>query len=141
MHLTRILSFPALVASLVACNMDDSSAGGTSSAKLEDTEWRLVSIAGDAIPEGVSATLTLDTESGRIAGNSGCNRYSGGYSLEGETLSTGMMISTKMACPGPAMEVETRFLKAFSDIKAYSIDGDTLTIETADGALTFRKQQ
>jgi len=61
------------------------------------------------VPEGVMVTIEFGKE-GRVSGRSGCNRFSGGYTLTGEGLSFGPLRVTRMACPEPQMETEQRFL-------------------------------
>jgi heat shock protein HslJ len=99
---------------------------------LAGTSWALSDLDGN--PPVAEATLQFDAE-GRLAGTTGCNQYSGGYSAEGDTLAVGELISTKMACTAAGvMEQETRFLGALGQAASYSIAGDTLTIEGASGA-------
>lgn len=105
---------------------------------LAGTSWVLSDLNG--APPVAEATLQFDGE-GRLAGSTGCNRYSGGYSVEGATMAVGQLISTKMACMADgAMTQEADFLGALGQAASYSIAGDTLTIEAADGAsLTFTR--
>ena len=42
-------------------------------------------------------------EEGRVAGSGGCNRFSGAYTQEGDTVRIGPLMSTRMACADPAV--------------------------------------
>jgi heat shock protein HslJ len=114
---------------LAACG---AGASGPAAEGLAGTSWVLSDLNGAA--PMAEATLQFDAE-GRLAGTTGCNRYSGGYSAEGTSLAVGQLISTKMACMADGvMQQETNFLGALGQAASYSIAGDTLTIEAADGA-------
>jgi hypothetical protein len=56
--------------------------------------------------------ITLDlSEEGRAAGFDGCNRYFGDFSIQnGHQIEQGPLASTRMACPGPLMELEQAYL-------------------------------
>lgn len=107
---------------------------------LAGTGWALSQIDGaEPAPGGRPATLEFDG-AGRLAGSSGCNRFFGGYSLAGATLSVGQMGGTRMACPEPLMAQEATFLAILGAAAEYAVDGDTLTITAADGrALVFTR--
>jgi hypothetical protein len=66
------------------------------------TEWILV--------DGRGQTLRLDN--GHLSGYSGCNRYVGGYTLEGDRLTVGPIATTRMAGEPEVLEAETAFLGA-----------------------------
>lgn len=84
-------------------------------------------------------TATFDLE--RVSGESGCNNYFAGYSVDGDTLTISQAGSTMMACePAELMQQEADFLAALQSAATYTIDGDRLLIANADGetVLTFR---
>jgi heat shock protein HslJ len=70
-------------------------------------------------PTAEDADVTLTYNEGRLAGKSGCNRYSAPVQ-SGENagdITLGPTIGTRMACPGTAMEVESRYLKNLAGVK------------------------
>jgi heat shock protein HslJ/uncharacterized membrane protein len=71
--------------------------------------WRVIRLGSEPLPQGVTATVVFDRE-GRASGRSGCNRFTGAYTLSGEGLSFGQIAGTRMACPPAEMETERRFL-------------------------------
>jgi len=71
--------------------------------------WRVIRLGDAPVPQEVTITIEFGRD-GRVAGRGGCNRYSGPYTLTGEGLSFGDLVSTRMACPQPQMEAEARFL-------------------------------
>ena len=90
------------------------------SAGLENATWRLTGLPGQTLPadKGRNA-VTVNFEAGRVHGFSGCNQFTGSYTLEGEKLVLGMLGGTMMACPEPAMSIESLFLKSFSGALQY----------------------
>ena len=93
--------------------------------------WRVIRL-GDAMPpEGVTVTIMFDRE-GRVSGRSGCNRFSGGYTLTGEGLSFGNMAVTRMACPPPMMETEQQFLDLLKTITR-ATPGDNAQLRLMSG--------
>lgn len=103
-------------------------------------EWRLAYLDWDD-PAPDSIPVTAQFESGRVAGQGGCNRYTGPFTVKDASLdaATGPMVSTKMACAPPAMEVEDRYLRSLGGVSrwgwaqgmlalTYRTDGGTGTL-------------
>ena len=66
-------------------------------------------------------------EENRMFGNSGCNRYSTVYILEGKgKIDFQPIISTKMACLGEAMKQENIFFSVIEKVEKYKIKGSYL---------------
>lgn len=100
---------------------------------LAGTSWTLSALDGAGPAEGGRpATLEFNSEGG-LAGSTGCNRFFGGYSVDGAALTVGQMGSTRMACPEPLMAQEMVFLEILGAAVEYAVDGDTLTVTAADG--------
>ncbi|ESQ16599.1 MAG: hypothetical protein N838_05510 [Thiohalocapsa sp. PB-PSB1] len=114
--------------------------GGEPRALLEGSAWTLSSLKGEALPEAVSITIQF-LENNRIAGNSGCNRFMGGYVLTGEGLSFSQLGGTMMACPEPQMQVEQQFLDLMAEVIGFDLSADgALLLKTAVGTqLTARR--
>lgn len=80
---------------------------------LAGSEWEALTVEGEPVPDGVEVFIQFGAE-GRAAGSSGCNRFTGGYTQEGERFAMPNAASTRMACPPPRMEVEQRFFAALA---------------------------
>jgi heat shock protein HslJ len=78
---------------------------------------------------------------GTLSGSAGCNQYTASYQTSGQNITIGPAAATRMACEQPVMDQETQYLAALSTAATYRIDGNTLELRTADGALaaTFQK--
>ena len=99
-------------------------------------EWVLRAWNGDE-PAPASPAVTLMFENGKFVGRSGCNRYSSTVK-EGPasgSIKVGPTISTRMACPEPAMAIENRFLKQLEAVTKFDLSSDKLALSyELDGA-------
>jgi heat shock protein HslJ len=99
---------------------------------LHGSDWQLIRVGrAPAIPN-YEATMMLTQ--GKVTGTTGCNRYTGSYTLPArDVLEFGPIASTMMACPGPRMEQERAFLKALEQTAAYALSEGILTLKGANG--------
>lgn len=88
----------------------------------------------------ISAVFTTD---GKLAGESGCNNYTGLYMLRGATLGISQVKSTKMACDPDIMTQENQYLALLAKVNTYEMKGDQMTLYTVLGekVLQFKKGQ
>jgi heat shock protein HslJ len=97
-------------------------------ASLTGTEWVLQDLAGTPALPNVKATLAFP-ESGRVAGNGSCNRFTGSAEVSGDTIKFGMLASTRMACMDNGVSSqETEYLKALEAAKRFEMKDSTLLI-------------
>jgi len=75
-----------------------------------DGAWRVAAIGGEAVP--AAAGLTIAFTGGEVRGDTGCNRLSGRYSVEGSRLSVGPIRVTERGCAAAVMAREAKFLRA-----------------------------
>jgi heat shock protein HslJ len=99
--------------------------------------WTLESlIVGDAvgsIPGGVVATLTFGPD-GRVDVNAGCNRGGGTAIVDGDQIAFGPIATTKMACQGPAGDIEAAMLDVLRAGRlTFAIDASRLTLLAPNG--------
>lgn len=100
---------------------------------LDGTSWTLTSWAEpDPIPAGV--TITAEFSDGRVAGSAGVNRYGAAVTSGTDgSFTIDPAVTTRMAGPADAMAAETAYLERLQAATSYSVDGDTLVINDADG--------
>ena len=72
-------------------------------------EWNIIEVNGSKVAPGESRTLpfiAFDTATGRVSGNSGCNRMMGTFDVNAKpgSLELGAMASTRMMCPDMTTE-------------------------------------
>ena len=88
--------------------------------------WRIEDLDQRGIIDSSHLNITFD-EKQSISGSAGCNRFMGGYTFDGTSLSINKTATTRMACAPALMEQEQRLLQTFAEV---------LRVEaTDDGAL------
>jgi heat shock protein HslJ len=75
--------------------------------------------------EGTGVVVTFSAD-GTVSGTAGCNQFSGGYSIDGDSIAIGPLMSTMMACEDAIMAQEQAVIAA--------LDGATHWQVTATGA-------
>lgn len=90
-------------------------------------EWIVTAIGAVAVGGGPPPRLAF-TREGHVAGSTGINRFSGGYSLAGNVLTVGPLLMTRMAGPEALMDQERRFVEALEGATTVIVEGDTLTV-------------
>lgn len=90
------------------------------------------------VPEEVEITLVFDAA--RVGGNGGCNRYGASYEVKGTELSFGAVMATRMACPGPGMQLEKRFFAVLATVVEHEIRDEQLWLRGPAGtSLVFNR--
>ncbi|MBI1264807.1 MAG: META domain-containing protein [Alphaproteobacteria bacterium] len=103
--------------------------GGDPQTLFANANWALALLGGEALSR--EHHLSIRFEEGRVSGSAGCNRFTGGYTLTGESLTLTRLASTQMACAdGAVMDQETRLLARLSQVVMFDL--------TEDGALELR---
>jgi len=133
------MNMPALLSTMMATAI---LLAGTPSAlqSLEGTEWTLLQIGGETVPGDAPQgppTLNLDPENMQAAGTGGCNRYTGGYTLEGEQIRFSAIAATRMMCP-EGMDIEDAFFYLLEEARTYAVVESHLELYDADGSLLGR---
>lgn len=112
--------------------------GGTA---LEEGEWQLVEIDGEAVPLATGAKapmIMFDAVKSRASGYAGCNNFFGQYELSGNTLKLGPVGATRRACPDAQSAIESRFLGMLENVRAWGVDSGELTLLGESGVLLAR---
>lgn len=97
--------------------------------------WTLVQLGDRPNPVGAgdkAPDLSFASAESRASGFAGCNRFSGSYTITGDSLTFGPLMSTKMACPGRD-QVEVGYLAALGAVVTYTIADSTLILHGAGG--------
>lgn len=158
----KVIVFSVILAAIFAsCNtsksssttptakkVDDASIPVTSSPSSEEMDlegtWELVSIISETTPFSslyptIKPTLTFQAREKHISGSTGCNTFTGAYSLDGRTISFGNGITTtKMACQGNG---EAVYIQRLTKTNTFFIKDQT-TLMLLDGnvaLLEFKK--
>ena len=128
----KLATLPALI--MLTLAMVIFNACSTTNTSLTG-EWKLVSYGDAAAPTpalpGVDTSISF--EEGQFGGTVGCNSFGGDYTLSGDQLSIGSVISTMMFCDQTSAQ-ESAVLAILSDkTMTVSYSGNLLTLSSADG--------
>jgi heat shock protein HslJ len=111
---------------------------------LSETQWQLQLLNGESIPEDLLVTLTLSSDDnhreGIVFGSTGCNRFSGTYTMDGDRVNINVLVVTVIMCDF-GMETETAFLAALQDPMTYQIEFNRLVLVSETNALVFLGQK
>ncbi len=113
---------------------------------LTGTQWRATRINNGkggvaSLVAGTTVTAHFDEPSkpeakhGMVTGDSGCNRYTGPYTVDGDRLRTGDIATTRRTCEPEVNEQEAQYLEALSATRAFTITRQTLELRDRSGAL------
>ncbi len=105
------------------------------SASLEETNWSLVPVQPDS-------NVTVEFSGGKLSGFGGCNDYSGEYVTDTPNAPSGSLTiqnlaSTRKLCEEDVNARESQYLTAFESVIGFTIAGDSLTLTSPGGALTY----
>lgn len=110
-------------------------AGALQAETLTGAEWRVVELAGGALPADVVPTLAFAAE-GRFSGHSGCNRMMGGWAQDGNSLTFSQVAGTMMACDEARMQTERRVHQALEAVTGVALTpGGALELLGPEGLL------
>lgn len=113
--------------------------GNASLGGLAGVNWVLSSFGPAAAPVAVQpgTTVTAVFAPDGVAGNAGCNQYSGPFTYDNANITFSPLITTKVACDQPIMDQETAYLTALQSATSYAINNGQLQITYPEGVLTF----
>jgi heat shock protein HslJ len=98
---------------------------------LTANEWQLVSINGQPLPADVKPPVIHFDRDG-IRGFAGCNRFTASVKETAPgVVEVGPAAATRMACPGPEMDMEQQFLSALAKVNGYTFLAGRLALTWA----------
>jgi len=98
---------------------------------LESGEYFTLSV-GETSAETYKPHFNLNVEENRISGFSGCNNFSGSFTMENGKISFDKMASTKKMC-AEGMEFESEFLKSLEETEKFKYRGNIIQFTNKDG--------
>lgn len=102
---------------------------GGNSATVEG-EWELVSYNQTApVPD---VETSIEFKDGQMSGNVGCNGFGGEYTVKGDKIEFGSIMSTMMFCEALA-DQESSTLAAMQNEATFILNEDRLAITSSDG--------
>ena len=96
--------------------------------------WRLLALGDDDSPAAMESPVTLEFTTEGVGGHSGVNRYRMTVQVDSTrgTISFGTGMSTLMAGPPEAMDVERRYLAALGEVDRYLVKDGRLQLLAGD---------
>ena len=94
--------------------------GSTTTTRSPVGDWRTRT-------NGVTQTITF-TKDGEVFGDAGCNRFTGGYTTNGDSITIGPLASTLMMCQENIMNAEATFLVRIQAAVGYQAKAKVLRI-------------
>lgn len=108
---------------------------------LVGTSWRATAInngrqAVVSLLAGTEVTAMFG-EGSKLSGSAGCNSYTASYAVHGEAIQIGTPAATRKMCAEPqgVMEQEAAYLTALLKASTFQLDGDSLALRDAKGAM------
>jgi heat shock protein HslJ len=130
--MVRILMVVLVALIVVSC--------GQAPSPLNNATWELVAVNGNVIKEPNMPILRFGE--GNLEGKGFCNSYAAEYQVNGDALTIAPIVATEMACEDAVFNIlEREYLTTLNGVTRYGIDGDTLQLFDANGAVIvlFRK--
>ena len=129
----------SIVAFALVCAWEEFGRGESSSSNnLMGVEWRVSELSGHTVALSVDRQqpfIIFEEAKKQASGYAGCNRFFGGYELNGEALKFGPIGATKRACPDLEEGVETEFFKVLDATRRWRIVDGALELLNGDQVL------
>jgi heat shock protein HslJ len=87
-----------------------------------------------SVQNGTTVTAIFGAD-GELTGNDGCNNYNSTYKTDGDKITIGPVITTRMACEQAVMDQETAYLNALANAATFTLGKGTLELRDANGSL------
>jgi len=118
-----------LVSATAACAAapQTSAHGGSATAGIWGTAWRLEDLGGAGVLDRVEATLEFP-EVGKAVGSGSCNQFFATVEISGESMTFGPLAATRMVCAGAVGTQERKYLGALRGAKRFALEGSVLLI-------------
>jgi heat shock protein HslJ len=107
-------------------------------APLVGVVWSLTGYIDDSgtlhppAPGGTPATIAFDA-AGQASGSTGCNSFSGPYTVDGNAIQIGPLSTTLMMCAEPHGSQEVAVLGALDRVRQFWVSADALELQDETG--------
>jgi heat shock protein HslJ len=126
-----------LAAALLAAACSVGGGSGGTGGEIDANPWaltaQLVDGTSQPVPSEVTVDATFDTATSTVSGSSGCNLYTGPFTLDGGSLTIGPVAGTMRACEAPAGTVEGAYLANLDLVRTYTATADRLELFDGGG--------
>ncbi|MBP0902699.1 META domain-containing protein [Mariniflexile gromovii] len=80
-------------------------------------------------------TIAFDEETKQVSGFSGCNRFSGTYTVNKNSITMGPLASTRMFCDTSKNNIDTKLLELLAKVDTFKTNGDFLSLASNNNVL------
>lgn len=105
-------------------------------ASLDHTAWTATTINGDPV---VQPAPQVRFSGDGLSGNTGCNDFWTNFQVEDGAITTGGGGVNNRGCSPEGGPQEQAFLTVIGGDPAFEVDGDTLTLDSPKGDITFTR--
>jgi heat shock protein HslJ len=116
---------------LLALALAVGTAGVAMGGDLTGSEWRPSFVVASELPDKNRMVVQFKP-GGEITGNGGCNHFAGTYTISGNSIKIGPLLSTRMGCPG-IIRLEGTFFGVLQAATTFEQDGTKLVLFDATG--------
>ena len=105
---------------------------------LTGIKWRVVELSEIPVAtplHGERPFILFDAAKRQATGYAGCNRFFGGYELDGAAITFGPIVATKMACQDPEERLATEFFKVLDATRGWKVVDGVLRLLNGDAVL------
>lgn len=104
---------------------------------IDGARWEAIEIAGRVPVAGAVPWVEFDV--GAFRGSTGCNEVTGRVAFDAGRAVIADLVTTDVACPGPAGEQERVFLEALQATETAATEDDRLVLAGTAGVLRFAR--
>jgi heat shock protein HslJ len=139
MKATHALPLALPLVLLGACAGSPPTAANPPVPELAGTQWTVSRIDGRDTLADTALTVEFGVD-GRVAGDSGCNVYSGPFVQNGASVNVGELLSTRRACAETNhQQQEDRMLAVLRSATRVELGANVLELHGRDGTMTFER--
>lgn len=85
-------------------------------------------------------TLKFDAKTNVVSGFSGCNHFSGNYSIDGNSISFSERRTTMMMCEGEANQLEQKMFNMLAKANSFELSNGQLKLKNDDSVLSVANE-
>lgn len=131
----KIITICIIVCSALTCkNTDNAITSKKQNSNSITGDYTITHINNQTTPlDGL--TISFNEKDSSVSGYSGCNRFTGSFEKNGNTIKIGPLASTRMACDSIRNEIEQDILEVLNKINSVTMENGKLVLSNANSIL------
>ena len=131
-----LLSTLLLLVILISCK-DTKKVAENATPEIPSGKYEIRVVQGKVL--NTKQYISFVASENKISGKTDCNGYTGGYTIDKNTINFGPMTATKMYCEEHVMEAERSFFIALKNTATFVIDNNMLTLVSGENGSIMLK--